>query len=262
MKSIQFAAALSLGVPAAALAEQPPICTDRPAKANSVCTVPAGRIQLETAMADWIGTDAAGTRTDSWAIAPSLLKLGLSSRSDLELGFTPYLDVRVKQPGPDTHASGFGDVVIRYKHRLTADDAKVQVAAVPFVKLPVARRALGNGKVEAGLALPITVATGSAITVVLGPEVDLLADSDGRGRHVQLVNLVNLSAPVAPRLTLAGELWTATNFDPAESVTQISADAALAYSLSNDLQLDLGGNFGLNRNTPEVELYAGFSIRF
>ena len=40
------------------------------------------------------------------------------------------------------------------------------------------------------------------VTLTLGPEVDLLADADGDGRHAALVNLVNLSAPVAPRLTL------------------------------------------------------------
>jgi hypothetical protein len=77
-----------------------------------------------------------------------------------------------------------------------------------------------------------------------------------------LVNLVNLAAPVTPRLTLVGELWTATNFDPADTATQVSADAALAYLVDNAVQLDLGANLGLNANTPDVELYAGFSVRF
>jgi hypothetical protein len=28
------------------------------------------------------------------------------------------------------------------------------------------------------------------------------------------------------------------------------------------VQLDAGANFGLNRNTPDVELYTGVSVRF
>jgi hypothetical protein len=36
----------------------------------------------------------------------------------------------------------------------------------------------------------------------------------------------------------------------------------VAYLVSKDLQLDAGANFGLNRETPDVELYAGFSVRF
>jgi len=74
--------------------------------------------------------------------------------------------------------------------------------------------------------------------------------------------VVNVSASVAPRLTLAGEFWTATNFDPASNVTQVSLDGAAAYAVSNRLQLDAGTNIGINRHTPGIEVYAGVSIRF
>jgi hypothetical protein len=37
---------------------------------------------------------------------------------------------------------------------------------------------------------------------------------------------------------------------------------AVAYLISNDVQLDAGANFGLNRNTPDIELYSGVSVRF
>jgi len=76
------------------------------------------------------------------------------------------------------------------------------------------------------------------------------------------VNLVNMSAPVAPRLTLIGELWTNFNFDPDGTVEQASLDAALAYSVTGNAQLDLGTNLGLTRDTADVELYAGVSLRF
>jgi hypothetical protein len=32
--------------------------------------------------------------------------------------------------------------------------------------------------------------------------------------------------------------------------------------VNKNVQLDAGANFGLNRNTPDVELYAGISKRF
>lgn len=243
-------------------AEEPPICTDRPTKANATCTVPAGKFQLETTAVGWGRIEAGGARTDVWQVGSSFLKLGLTDHSDLQVGFTPYLDIKTKVDGASSHTSGIGDVAIRYKHRLTGDGLSVQVGLIPFVKLPTAKTGIGNGKVEGGLAVPISIATGSPVTVVLGPELDLLADSDGDGRHVALVNLVNVSGPIAPGLTLVGELWTATNFDPADTVTLASADAALAYAVSHTFQLDLGANLGLNRNTPDIEVYAGFSIRF
>lgn len=254
---------LALGYPALAQdAEEAPICTDRPTKANATCTVPTGKFQLETSAVGWGRIEAAGATTDVWTVGSSFLKLGLSDRSDLQVGFTPYLDFKTRVGGLSSHMSGIGDVTVRYKHRLTADGSSVQVGVIPFVKLPTAKLGIGNNKVEGGLAVPISIATGTPVTVVLGPELDLLADSDGDGRHVALANLVNVSAPIVPGLTLVGELWTATKFDPAETVTLMSADAAIAYVVNSNFQLDLGTNLGLNRHTPDVELYAGISVRF
>jgi len=257
-----FATLILASTPAfAGEAEEAPICTDRPGKGNAVCTVPDGKWQLETTAADWARLKDDGARADTLIIGSSFLKLGLSDRSDLELGLNPYVHVETKVTGNRSSASGFGDVTVRYKYRLSDEGAKVQVAAIPFVKLPTAHHDIGNGKVEGGLAVPVSMAIGSA-SLTLGPEADLLADADGNGRHVAVVNLVSLAGPVAPGLSLVGELWTSTNFDPADTVTLASADGALAYLVNNNLQLDLGANFGLNRNTPDVELYAGVSVRF
>ncbi len=256
---------LLVAVPSAASAkaqEQPPICTDRPAKANATCTVPDNSWQLESTLASWSLAKVDGTRTDTWQVGGSVVKFGLSDRSDLQVAIVPYVGLRSRMGGSVDRVSGIGDVTVRYKRRLTGESAQVQVALIPFVKLPTAKRGIGNRKVEGGLALPIGISTGTAITVTLGPELDLIADSDGDGHHPQLVNLVNLSAPIAPRLTIAGEVWTATNFDPAGSMTSASADAALAYAVSRTLQVDIGANLGLTRNSPRAEVYGGASIRF
>lgn len=45
-------------------------------------------------------------------------------------------------------------------------------------------------------------------------------------------------------------------------MTQVSADVAAAYLVAPTLQLDAGANFGLNRDTPDAQLYVGVSKRF
>ena len=255
-------AAIALPMPAAAAQTgETPICTDRPTKANATCTVPVGKWQLEGSAAGWSRTEAGDAETEVLTVGSSVLKYGVSDRSDLQFGFTPFVQIETRAGGIKSRVSGVGDLTVRYKHRLTADDKPVQVAAIPFVKLPTADGDIGNGKVEGGLAVPISIAAGG-VTVLLGPELDMLADADGGGHHPALVNLVNIAGPIAPGLTLVGEIWTTTNFDPAGDVTQASADAALAWLVSSRVQLDMGANFGLNRNTPDVELYAGASVRF
>lgn len=263
-KRIVWGALAAIVIPLPAVAAETgetPICTDRPTKANAVCTVPVGKWQLESSAASWSRTKAGGVETVVTTLGSSVLKFGVSGRSDLQVGMAPYVRVETEVGGVKARHSGVGDLTVRYKHRLTADDAPVQVAAIPFAKLPTADSDIGNGKVEGGLAVPISIAAGG-VTVVLGPELDMLADADGGGHHPALVNLVNIAGPIAPGLTLVGEIWTTTNFDSAGDVTQASADAALAWLVSSRAQLDLGANFGLNRNTADLELYAGTSVRF
>jgi hypothetical protein len=241
----------------AAAAAADPICADRPAKANAVCTVPAGHFQLELGAVDWARIKEGGETVDATTIGSSLFKFGLNDRSDLELNVTPYVKIK----GDGGSVSGFGDMLVRYKYRLTADDASVQLALLPFVKLPTAKHDIGDGKVEGGLAVPVSFALSGPVTATLGPEVDVLADVDGHGRHAALVNVLNLTAAIG-KLSVGGELWSSLNFDPVETVKQASADVATAYTIGNNVQLDAGANFGLTRATPDMEFYAGVSARF
>jgi hypothetical protein len=63
-------------------------------------------------------------------------------------------------------------------------------------------------------------------------------------------------------VTFIAELWSNLNFDPVGTTKQASADAAVAYLVNGRFQLDAGANLGLTRDTPDIEVYAGASIRF
>jgi len=74
--------------------------------------------------------------------------------------------------------------------------------------------------------------------------------------------VVSLGWQASDKLNLSAELWGGWDWDPAGTTRQASADGSVAYLLSNDVQLDAGANFGLNRATPDVEIYGGVSKRF
>ena len=78
----------------------------------------------------------------------------------------------------------------------------------------------------------------------------------------RMVQVVSLGWQATDKLSLSGELWGQWDWDPAGTGKQASADGSIAYLLSDDVQIDGGANFGLNRQTPDVELYAGVSKRF
>lgn len=257
-----IAAALA-GAPAAAAADEEPICADRPGLSTPTCTVPAGMIQVETTLADWTRDRSGGVRVEQLAIGETAVKLGVTDRLHVEVAVAPYTRVRARSGAVRQTVTGLGDLGMAAKYRVTADGAPMQLALYPYFKLPTAKRSLGNGKVEGGLIVPIGYAIpGSALSLTLGPEIGVVADSDGNGHHLAIAQVAALGFPLSPRLSAAAELWGGWDWDPAGTVRQYAAGASGAYLLSNDMQIDAGVNLGLNSATPDVQLYSGFAFRF
>jgi hypothetical protein len=256
-------AALLMCAGSAAAADDAPICADRPGKATGTCVVPLRHWQLETGFFDWASQKDGGERDTSLAIGESTIKFGLTDRSNLEVDVTPWQRSTSRAGGVHDSASGFGDLTVLYKQQLTSTDASVQVAAMPFVKAPTAKHSLGNGKWESGLLVPIGyVIPKTPLGIALTPEIDWVADGDGQGHHAAMAQVVSLGWQATDKLNLSAELWGAWDWDPARTTRQASADGAVAYLLSNRVQLDAGANFGLNRVTADVELYGGLSVLF
>jgi hypothetical protein len=248
---------------AAAAADEQPICAARPGKSTPACTVPVGHFQFETGLADWSLQKAGGERDTSTAIGETTFKYGLTDRSDIEVDVTPWERQTSRGPRFRHRASGFGDISVAYKQALTSNDAALQLALLPYLKVPTAKRALGNGKWEGGLLVPIGYSIGkSPLSIGLTPELDWVADADGRGHHAAMVQVISLGWQVTDAFNVSGDLWGQWDWDPAGTTRQYSADASVAYLVNKDVQVDAGANFGLNRNTPGVELYAGVSKRF
>lgn len=266
MRNLFLFAAAVLGAGTAAQAQatgEPALCTDRPAKATSVCTVPASKLQLETDLANWTRVDAGSARTDTILYSNPTLKLGLGPNTDLQVNIAPYVDVRTRAGGMVDHTRGVGDLYIRLKQRLTDPTSALQVGIVPYVKAPTAKRGIGNREWEGGVVVPVQYSLPKGWTLTFAPELDLLADSNTPSdRHVQLVGAINVGKALSSTITAYAELWTTQNYDPAGTVRQYSADAAIAWLVTPKLQLDAGADFGLNQATPDLQAYVGLSTRF
>jgi hypothetical protein len=102
----------------------------------------------------------------------------------------------------------------------------------------------------------------TGVTLSIDPEVDILADEDGHGHHAAMIQVVNLGFGVTDKLNVSGEIWGMWDWDPAGSTKQTSVDGSMAFAVNKNLQLDAGANFGLNRSTPDLEVYTGVSVRF
>ncbi|MEI6486436.1 MAG: transporter [Sphingomonadales bacterium] len=238
-----------------------PICTDRPTKSNFACTVPRGQVQIEADALAWQNDVAGNSRSDQWALASATYKYGLSGRTDIELAWAPLVSRRERGGADVVTQTGISEATVRLKQRLTASDASVTAALLPFLKLPLAPRGLGNRRVEGGVALPVNIAVPGGWTLTLGPQIDILADASGHGHHGGATMLINVARQLGA-FTLYSELWARRDWDPAGTVRQHSADVAIAWLATPRLQLDVGANIGLDRATPGLVAYLGVATRF
>jgi hypothetical protein len=236
--------------------------TDRPTKSYLPYTVDAGHFQYETDLAVYgVGTRD-GTTVRTWTLVDPTLKLGLTSTIDFELQLTPYQAVITRSATGRSAASGWGDSVARVKVNLIGDDGgALALAAMPFVKAPTARAALGNGAVEGGLIAPVSVTLPQGFTLVLSPEIDRLHNAQGAGYHGSANVLINLSHPVGKRWTVYAEAFTTRSFLRSDQPVT-TFDTAVAFAITPQLQWDLGGNFKLAGTVPGAQIYSGLSQRF
>lgn len=266
-RSTLLLAALLAAPAAPAMAQDREFCADRPGRGTPACTIAPGRVQAEIGLADWTLDRQADTRTDTILAGDLLVRLGLGSSVEGRIGWTPYGHARVRdrRDGSVTSSGGAGDITLGVKANLrNADGSGTSVALLPSVTVPVGGRATGAGTWGAGLVVPVSFSLGGDVQLAFSPELDALPDADRHGRHLRYGGVVGLGFPVVPALSAAIELSTFTDDDPDSHSTRRNLDLSVAWQPAgrDDLQFDIGTAVGLNRDAPDLELYAGVAKRF
>jgi hypothetical protein len=239
------------------------LCPARPGLATPPCIVDRGHALAELGLADWTLDRQAGTRTDTLVTGDLLLRYGLDAQGEIQIGLTSFGTVRTRDANGVSHMSGVGDMTLAYKRSLLRPDGGgFSVALQPFVTLPTGGSAIGAGGWTAGLVVPMGVALSDGLSLELTPEIDAALDADGQGRHVALSAVEGLSFSLSSKVSSAVEIEEVHDADPAGHEDHALAGLAFAWQPSSNWQLDMGTVAGLDRNSPDVELYFGISRRF
>ncbi len=240
--------------------------TDRPDQTESPYTVDAGHFQLEmdflnaTFSHDY--SPGMDVRTALWDVAPVNLKVGLLDNVDLQLVLDthPYAHAANRISGEVAVASGFGDALTRVKINLWGNGGgKTAFAIMPFVKWPLPRSDLRNGKIEGGVILPFALELGSGWHLGAMTEFDFLATDAGRHRRAY-VNSVTVGHLVSRRVSAYAEFFTVIG-PSSTGGWQGQVDAGWTYAVRENVQLDLGCNFGVTRSAPKLNPFVGLSFR-
>lgn len=244
-----------------------PFCTDRPTKNTGPCSIDAGHFQIESDIFNVTTDHQDGVTTDTYVFTNPNLKLGLTDNTDIELSVAPYTEVVVHDHLTNTTEtfSGFGDVFMHLKMNFAGNaGGDFGIAIDPYVKFPTASDQIGNGSFEGGLPVPMQFALNDTLSLSATPELDILKNAGDDGHHAAFQMPLGLTYAVSSNFTFSGEVWGNFDQDPTGSSNQYSVDFAATWQPPNtkDLQLDVGVNFGLNKNTPDAQAYVGISKRW
>lgn len=239
------------------------LCPDRPLKGVSACSLDKGHWQVEADIINLTHDRSDGVSTDQLLVANPTLKYGVSDTVDLEANLPFYQQARVRGGGLDSKDSGIGDLTLLAKWHVAGTNGQDGVAIVPFIKLPTAKRALGNGAVEGGVFVPWQANLAGGWSINVTPEVDVFKNQDDSGRHAAATASVGLTHPVAQVFNIGFELWGRRDFDPAHATSQWSFDTALVWQPKGaDYAFDAEIDLGLNRQTPDAQFIIGVAKRF
>jgi hypothetical protein len=67
---------------------------------------------------------------------------------------------------------------------------------------------------------------------------------------------------VSDDISMAAEVSLTRDRDPGGHSTEALAGFSAGWQPDDDSQWDVGANVGLNRDSPDVEVYLGFARRF
>ncbi len=234
---------------------QDAINTDRPGLTFSPYLVPVGRFQAELGLPNVALTQGNGVDSTAWN-TPLQLRYGFSSALELRLGSPLYSIVR--DENADTTIDGFGDVEAGAKLALCEPSGVLPKAAlVGGIRFPVGDDDFTSN--QAGYNLNVTgdwdIGGGTSLRGTAGVVRTPIGNDDSlagsfiacgsrsfthhTGGYVELAYL--------PGWHLADD--------------QAFVGAGIGYLLTDDLQLDLSGDLGLNDDSPDAIVGFGISWR-
>jgi hypothetical protein len=246
-------------VPQALLRELSP---DRPDKTESPYTVDAGHFQMEMDFANFTYNQTDGTTTRAWNVAPFNLKAGLLNQVDLQLAFDSYGYADSHAAGGTTTQSGVGDLTTRLKINLWGDDGgQTAFALLPFVTFPTSTDGLGAHAVEGGIIFPLAVKLPQDFNLGLETAVSFLRDDNDNNYHADFINSITVGHDLIGRLVGYLELFSDISTE-SHSGWVGTVDAGLNFSITENVQLGCGCNFGITSAADDFNPFAGITMRF
>lgn len=215
----------------------------RPSRSTNTYTTVPGYFELEAGWAH----DPDGFDT------PMRLKLGVSPRTEVYLGFSPVIGADVR----GHRETGIGDTVIGGKVRFF-ESPDGDAAFEGFIKFPSAdkNKGLGTGETDGGFRF-IASRTWGRDHYDFNLGGDFAGVPDANSNDARWTTILTWSRPWDSRVNFYGEIFV--QFLPAADRETITTDWGLHWRVKPSIVLDAGANIGLSQDAPGFELLVGIT---
>ncbi|GAC1372045.1 MAG: hypothetical protein NVSMB30_12400 [Hymenobacter sp.] len=238
-----------------------PMVPDRPGITESPYSVDAGHVQYESDVLRLLTRREGTTYGHDWYVNHALAKVGLSDRTDLQVGVDSYTETRnydEADPGQTQEFHGLGDVNLRLKHTLIGDDdSRWALGLIGYVTLPTGGPR-GDGAVEFGAVLPVVYQLTRPWSIGGQVATQVYWDRDTQSRYLQLTPTFTTDYQFTKLLQVFAELVGYKDVRQAQWRSSINTGVQL--DVSDNVQLDFGTHLPITRSTDR-EYFLGLSFR-
>lgn len=212
------------------------------------------------------GKDREDGVTEKFFEGPTIpvFSYGLSDTMDIVFGL-PYVSVRTEEAGTTSAVRGIGDASIEIKARFYEKDG-LSLGLKPGISLPTGNeeKGLGNGKMSYSIFLITTKeAEPWAFHFNLGygrNEYKLKADEEANRKDLWHVSLAS-QVEIVKDLKLVTNIGMERNSDRASSTNPVFALGGFIYSITYNLDVDMGIKAGLSKAETDYSILAGITWR-
>ena len=262
MTKILFLSVLLATAPVVLAQELDELITDRPDATESPQTIQPGVVQLEIGVTRTHDAEA-GVAIDQFALPGTLVRIGLSRRIELRVGWNGFQDLEVQEGGVDFRDDGIGDSSLGFKIGLT-DNATTSTVTALLVETSVPTGADGFTNDRADPSVRYIAAFDVAESVGLGVNLGVNWGTEGQGASrdtlVSAFYTVATGFGLSDRIGAFIELLGELGLDSGVADTH-SFDGGFTYRVRPNVQLDIAGGVGLNSAADDWFLGIGVSAR-
>jgi hypothetical protein len=260
-RTLWILAALCAGAASSQAAEEA-IVTDRPDFVESSDVVGKGRFQIETSVA-YERDEADGVRTRLYS-TPTLLRIGVSDNLELRFETEGALRLSTVDAGVKTHERGYADLALGVKwHVQEGDEAtgKPGIAWLLHVDADSGSKEFRGRGWRPSLRMVAEWELPKGFSVGVMPGLYNERNDQGQG-YTGGIFAVVLGKSLTEKLRGFVEFSSQALTSPKNGGNVVTADAGLAYLITNSVQVDTAVSRGLSQTTPDFGWTVGLSVRF